>query len=73
MLAGAAVVGAVIAGVVKRKRKVETTEHPLKGSLNRRIQLFNNLASHHEGAARPPRRHDEEKFYNAEYVLSDEK
>ena len=73
MLATAAVVGAMIAAVVIKKRKVVEKEHPLKGALNRRIQLFSNLANHHEEAARPPRRYDEEKFYNAEYVLPDER
>jgi len=71
MLATAAVVGAAIAALVIKKRKVVEREHPLKGALNRRIQLFSNLAGHHEEAARPPRRYDEEKFYNAEYVLPD--
>ena len=66
---GAAVVGAAIAAVVVKKRKVDTKQHPLKGALSRRIQLFSNLADHHDSAARPPRRYDEEKFYNAEYVL----
>lgn len=69
MLAAAALVGAALAVVVVRKRKVEAKDHPLKGALNRRIKLFNNLAGHHEDAARPPRRYDEEKFYNAEYVM----
>ena len=71
-VAVAAVVGAVIAAVVVKKRKVNTKQHPLKGALNRRIQLFSNLADHHDSAARPPRRYDEEKFYNAEYVLDGE-
>jgi hypothetical protein len=71
MVAAAAVVGAVIAAVVMRKRTVVVKEHPLKGALNRRIQLFSNLADHHDNAARPPRRYDEEKFSNAEYVLAD--
>lgn len=68
-IAGAAVLGAAIAAVVVKKRKVDTKQHPLKGALSRRIQLFSNLADHHDSAARPPRRYDEEKFYNAEYVL----
>jgi len=72
MIAAAAVVGGVIAALVVKKRKVETRDHPLKGALNRRIQLFSNLASHHEEAARPPRRYDEEQFYNADYVLPED-
>lgn len=73
LLATAALAGAAIAAVVVKKRKVETKAHPLKGALNRRIELFSNLAGHHGDAARPPRRYDEEKFYNAEYVLPDER
>ena len=73
MLAAAAVVGAAIALVVVKKRKVQAKDHPLKGALNRRIKLFSNLAEHHDDAARPPRRYDEEKFYNAEYVMPDGK
>jgi len=68
-LASAAIVGAAIAGVVVRRRKAETKNHPLKGALNRRIKLFSNMAEHHDSAARPPRRYDEEQFYNAEYVM----
>lgn len=72
MIAAAAVLGALVAAVVIKKRKMVEKQHPLKGALNRRIKLFSNLAGHHEEAARPPRRYDEEKFYNAEYVLPDE-
>ena len=46
------------------QRRVETPEHPLKGSLNRRINLFSNLARHtSDPAARPPRRHEETDVY----------
>jgi len=41
----AALAGVAIATAFVPKRKVDTPEHPLKGSLNRRINLFSHLAS----------------------------
>jgi hypothetical protein len=64
----AAVAGVAIAAAVVPKRRVETQEHSLKGSLNRRINLFSNLARHAaDPASRPPRRAmDEGSYVNAD-------
>jgi len=69
MLAVAAVAGVAIATVFMPKRKVETQEHPLKGSLNRRIGLFSRLAKHSDSANRPPRRDDDGRYVNADDVM----
>jgi hypothetical protein len=66
----AAVAGAAIAASVIPKHRVATPEHPLKGSLNRRINLFSHLAHHPaHPVARPPRRHDEDVYVNADEAL----
>lgn len=66
----AAVAGVAIAAVSVPKRRVETPDHPLKGSLNRRINLFSHLATHPtDPAARPPRRVDDGGYVNADEVM----
>jgi hypothetical protein len=66
----AAVAGAAIAASVIPKHRVATPEHPLKGSLNRRINLFSHLAHHpNHPVARPPRRHDDDVYVNADEAL----
>ena len=64
----AAVAGVAIAASFVPQRRVETSDHPLKRSLNRRINLFSNLARHaSDPAARPPRRAgDEGEYVNAD-------
>eukprot|EP00934_Nitzschia_sp_Nitz4_P004079 Nitzschia sp. Nitz4//scaffold226_size53432//627//1333//NITZ4_006688-RA/size53432-augustus-gene-0.59-mRNA-1//-1//CDS//3329542712//4069//frame0 len=69
LLGAAAVAGVAIAAAAVPKRRVETTEHPLKGSLNRRINLFSNLAEHSSNAARPPRRGEDGAYVNADHVV----
>lgn len=57
----AAVCGAALAAAFVPKRKIEVSEHPLKGSLNKRINIFTHMAQHtKDPAARPPRRVEEE-------------
>ena len=57
----AAVAGVALAAAFVPKRKVEVSEHPLKGSLNKRINIFTHMAQHaKDPAARPPRRLDDE-------------
>jgi len=63
-VSAAAVAGVAIAAAVIPKRKVETNDHPLKGSLNRRINLFSNLAGH-SGSRTAPR-------MDGSYVNADE-
>ena len=67
----ATVAGAAIAFSVIPKRRVETPDHPLKGSLNRRINLFSHLARHsNDPEARPPRRHEDTDVYvNADEAI----
>ena len=67
LLGAAAVAGVAIAAAVIPKRKVETNDHPLKGSLNKRINLFSNLAQHSE--SRPPRRGIDDGYVNADEVM----
>jgi hypothetical protein len=69
---GAAVaVGSAIAVALRPKRQLETADHPLKGSLNKRINLFSSLAKHTaDPSARPPRRYEEADVYiNADHVV----
>lgn len=72
LVAGVAVAaGVAIAASFVPKRRVETNEHPLKGSLNRRINLFSNLAKHAaDPGSRPPRRVGEDGAYvNADTIV----
>lgn len=70
MLGIAAVAGMVIAAVVIPRRKTATeAKHPLKGSLNKRIDLFANLAKHTSSAERPPRRDEEGRYINADSIV----
>jgi hypothetical protein len=69
MLGMAAVAGAAMAAMFIPKRKVETPDHPLKGSLNRRINLFSHLAQHTDGTERPPRRDEEGRYINADALV----
>ena len=61
----AAVAGVAIATAFVPKRRVETPEHPLKGSLNRRINLFSHLAS--DPAA--TRRGEDGSYVNADEAM----
>lgn len=45
------------------QRKVEVA-HPLKGALNRRIEMFSHLAEHSK-VDRPPRRYEEDVYRQA--------
>jgi hypothetical protein len=70
LLGVAAVAGVAIAAAAVPRRRVETPEHPLKGSLNRRINLFSHLAQHaSDPAARPPRRGDDGSYVNADEAI----
>ena len=68
MLSIAAVAGMAIAAIAIPRRKVATeNEHALKGSLNRRISLFSNLAKH--ASSRPPRRDETGRYINADTIV----
>ncbi len=68
MLSIAAVAGMAIAAVAIPRRKVATEDsHALKGSLNKRIELFSNLAKH--ASSRPPRRDEEGRYINADAIV----
>lgn len=72
MLSVAAVAGVAIAAlVVPRNRNVQTRpKHSLNGSINRRINLFSNLARHADSSYRPPRRGvDGNEYVNAESIV----
>jgi len=69
LLGVAAVAGVAIAALVAPNRKVETSAHPLKGSLNRRINLFSKLAEHADATSRPPRRDEEGRYINADVIV----
>jgi hypothetical protein len=45
------------------QRKVEVS-HPLRGSINRRMELFSHLAEHNN-VQRPPRRFDSDVYLQA--------
>jgi len=69
MVASSVLVGALVGAVAIRKRRTITLdEHPLKGSIDKRMKLFSHLADHH--GSRPPRRYDEDTFYKAEDVMA---
>lgn len=46
------------------QRKIRTSEHALKGSLNRRMTLFSQMAAH-SNVSRPPRRFEEDVYHAA--------
>jgi len=70
MLSIAAVAGVAIAAYAVPRRTVTTkSDHPLRGSLNRRINLFSNLAQHADSATRPPRRDEEGHYINADAIV----
>jgi len=70
MLSIAAVAGMAIAAVAIPRRKIATDgNHPLKGSLNKRIGLFSNLAKHPSSSSRPPRRDEDGRYINADSVV----
>jgi len=70
MLGLAAVAGVAIAAMfAPHKRKVETAAHPLKGSVNRRINLFSHLAQHTNAETRPPRRDEDGRYINADALV----
>ena len=70
LLGVAAVAGVAIAAATVPKRRVETSDHPLKGALNRRINLFSHLAKHPNGpGARPPRLVEDGAYVNADEVI----
>ena len=70
MVGVAAVAGVAIAASFVPKRRIATSDHPLKGSVNKRINLFSHLAKHTaDPNARPPRRYEDENGYvNADVV-----
>lgn len=64
-LVGAAVAaGAALAArsIRKRKLQVVNSDHPLKGSVNKRMGLFSSMAAHTK-ADRPPRRTEDRDVY----------
>ena len=68
MLSIAAVAGMAIAAVAIPRRQVATeNSHPLKGSLEKRIGLFSNLAKH--ASVRPPRRDEDGRYINADSIV----
>merc|ERR1712238_569838 len=70
MLSIAAVAGVAIAAFAVPRRTVTTkSDHPLRGSLNRRINLFSNSAQHADSATRPPRRDEEGHYINADAIV----
>merc|ERR1712238_419089 len=70
MLSLAAVAGVAIAAFAVPRRTVTTkSDHPLRGSPNRRINLFSNLAQHADSATRPPRRDEEGHYINADAIV----
>merc|ERR1712238_373621 len=70
MLSIAAIAGVAIAAFAVPRRTVTTkSDHPLRGSLNRRINLFSNLAQHADSATRPPRRDEEGHYINADAIV----
>ena len=58
LVGAAALVSTVIVATTFRRTAVKVV-HPLKGSINRRMDLFNDMAKHNPSAARPPRRVDD--------------
>jgi hypothetical protein len=72
MVGVAAVCGVALAAAFVPKRKVEVSDHPLKGSLNKRIKIFTHMAQHaKDPTARPPRRFEEEgtSYINANEAM----
>ncbi|KAG7338681.1 hypothetical protein IV203_020697 [Nitzschia inconspicua] len=69
LLSIAAVAGVALAAMFVPKRKVEVSAHPLKGSINRRMNLFSHLAKHGDDAARPPRRDEDGRYINADTIV----
>jgi len=68
MLSVAALAGIAIAAIAIPRRKVATEKnHALKGSLNKRIELFSNLAKH--ASSRPPRRDEAGRYVNADTLV----
>ena len=68
MLSMAAFAGVIIAAIAIPRRKVaNTNDHALKGSINKRIQLFSNLAKH--APTRPPRRDETGRYINADAIV----
>ena len=66
----AAVAGVAIAAATATKRKVETSDHPLKGSVNRRINMFSHLVQQaNDPTARRPQRGDDGSYVNADEVI----
>ena len=70
LLGFAAAAGVAIAVATVPKRTVATPDHPLKGALTRRINMFSHLARHtNDPLARPPRRGDDGSYVNADEVM----
>ncbi|GAX20134.1 hypothetical protein FisN_17Lu153 [Fistulifera solaris] len=55
LVGAAALVSALLVAAFRRRTTIQTA-HPLKGSISRRMNLFNNMAKHNPSASRPPRR-----------------
>ena len=66
----AAMAGVAIAAATVPKRKVETLDHPLKGSVSRRINMFSHLVQHSKDpTARQPQLGDDGSYVNANEVI----
>jgi hypothetical protein len=63
LVAGAVVAAGAVAAVASRKREVVTPSHPLAGSVDRRMRLFDNLAGQSPTGARPERRIDGDEYH----------
>jgi hypothetical protein len=67
----AAVAGVAIAAATVPKRQVQTHDHPLTGSVNRRINMFSHLAGHaQDRTARPSRRGADGSYVNADEIIA---
>lgn len=58
LVGAAALVSAVITATTFRRRQHTKPDHPLKGSISRRMNLFHDIimAKHNQSASRPPRK-----------------
>lgn len=54
MIGAAALVSALLVAISLRRTPEKA--HPLKGSISRRMTLFNDMAKHNPSATRPPRK-----------------
>jgi hypothetical protein len=67
----AAVAGVAIAAATVPKRQIQTQDHPLTGSVNRRINMFSHLAGRaQDRTARPSRRGADGSYVNADEIIA---